>query len=294
MRKLQLFVFLLLVTPVAFAGLGSLGKVILKEISPSTTTLPPNSKNASDLMSRITGLKKASKKIGENLPEKEKREVAEELEKIVFYELRKRGFSESIALACPNCLPEGLADSTNARILDILLDYNALLSKALLEADQVVLVDQNGVKIASNQLRKDAFRDVINQYDRIFADESVNSWSNYLSSIRKTISGSGIEAEIDAAKKTLSVTLSSGSLKGKVVNIDLSRHYEKLKIYIAGGGMAALGYSAGGSKQNGTTTDEMKRQAFIIRSFNANERRILIQKVEVEYIVDLYQQRTKK
>lgn len=283
----------LLNTSSVMASLGSIGKMILKSMETQAFQVTTNQKPALDVVKRISGLQKAARDIGESLPSSKREKVAIDLERIVIRELNRHGFNQATALACPACLPGTLADDIGGRVIDILKDYNELLAKALLEPNQVRLLDENGSVVNSISDREKAFDSVLRRYYVVFKQTDTTSWVKYLASVKSGISRSGIEAVVDAQNKLLSITVSSGSLKGKLINIDLSTLYEKVKIYITGGGIGALGYVVVADEQDSgfssSSSLRMAKRHEALRNLNRYEKDKLLRAADARYIELLYE-----
>lgn len=283
----------LLNTSSVMASLGPIGKMILKSMETQAFQVTTNQKPALDVVKRISGLQKAARDIGESLPSSKREKVAIDLERIVIRELNRHGFNQATALACPACLPGALADDIGGRVIDILKDYNELLAKALLEPNQVRLLDENGSVVNSISDREKAFDSVLRRYYVVFNQTDTTSWVKYLASVKSGISKSGIEAVVDAQNKLLSITVSSGSLKGKLINIDLSTLYEKVRIYITGGGIGALGYVVVADEQDsGFSSSSSLRKAKrdeALRNLNRYEKDKLLRAADARYIELLYE-----
>jgi hypothetical protein len=217
------------------------------------------------------------------------------LENIVKRELNRRGFTQSVALACPNCIPKTLADDIDGRMIDMLNNYNELLAKALLEPNQVKILDASGNMINSISDKKKAFDLMMREYYVVFEKSDTTSWVKYLASIRSGLSKSGIEAVIDTDTKSLSITVSRGTLTGKLINVDLSKLYEKMKLYFTGGGIATLGYIAGTDEQNSKfkITPIYIERMEALSNLNSQEKDKLIEAANVKYIEELFYEYTK-
>lgn len=282
------------------AGLGSLGKVISRHLAGNVITVPQGEKPAFDLLNHFPGMKKFIRKVSRHTPQSEREEVSGKLENLMIYTLSDMGYSSDIILAAGFKPPKYLVDNIQSRAIDLLVEYNDLLSKALIESEQVRLFDSTGKAINSVSEHSRAFRLVIKKYYPTIDAKNSSTFDDYLKTVKSGLAKSKYDFNLDAETNKLSITISNGSLKGKIVNIDLSKHYDSLKKYLIGGGIAGVtGYAASKDSPNNTnsvtnevrkTKDQMKYYR-VIRKLSNFEREDLFNEVEYRYLIREYNSR---
>lgn len=294
------FILAISINITANAGLSPLGKVIFRHLAGDVVTVPPSEKPAFDFLNHFPGMKKFIRKVSTPTPQSEREEVSEKLENLMKYTLSNMGYSSDIILAAGFKPPKYLVDNLQSRAMDLLVEYNDLLSKALIESDQVRLFDSTGKAINSVSEHKRALSLVIKKYYPTIDAKNSPTFDNYLKTVKSGLAKSIYDFNLDAETNKLSITISNGSLKGKIVNIDLSKHYDNLKKYLIGGGIAGVtGYAASKDSSNNTNsvasdvqkTMEQMRYQSVFGKLSKFEREDLLSEVEYRYLVREYNSR---
>jgi len=101
-----------------------------------------------------------------------------------------------------------------------------------------------------------------------------------------------IDVEFDASSGSLNVNGKTGSIRGKIVNINMNSLYKKIKVYLYGESLSAIDYGTGYSDLKKTNRSryfdiERKRQS-VLWKFDSCEIDKLFVKTRAEYIVGLY------
>ncbi|MFN3581193.1 MAG: hypothetical protein ACK4VV_12065 [Pseudomonas sp.] len=287
-------VLLLLICPMAAAStLGSIGKVLLRSMDGTSSTVPSGLVMEHQVIARHKGFERAAVRIGRDMQPAEREKAAELLENLLIREYGRRGFTQSMMLACRSCVPTYLADDIDARAIDLLAQYTDLVAKISLDSTDITILDSSGQPITSSAAQRAALNLLERDLSMAARSAERGAPDSFYDSLLKRLKSVNADISIDAEAGTLAVRGTAGAIKGSIVNLDLNAFLGKMKNYLFGGGLGALGYGAisstGDDKKEPVPPVQVQRMG-ILSKLSSQERARLMERAEAEYIYDLYQQ----